>query len=891
VDPGQTIAHYEILEKLGSGGMGVVYKAHDPKLNRTVALKFLPPHVSSDDEVKARFVREAQAASALDHTGICTVHEIGESKAGELYIVMAYYDGQTLRRRLKHETFTVEQALDIARHLARAVGRAHEAGIVHRDIKPANIMLTERGEVKLLDFGLAKLAGGGDLTKTGSTAGTAAYMSPEQIRGEAAGPASDIWSLGVVLYEMLAGRPPFGGDYDQSLLYAVLNEDPVPLEGCRPGVTEDIAAVVMRCLDKNPKSRFASTEEFMDALGLSDSSQPVTGRLSIDRGSRRKTYYVGAVALAALLMAVALISLDSGETPHTGSGVELRIVPLSRNAGSERWPSISPDGNQVAYAWDGGEEGDFDIYVSVVGEASYARLTTDPANDLAPRWSPDGRSLSFLRCDTSGDFLSVGQSCSVHVMTALGGSERRIGNLSGRVSEPIWHPNGDWVISGHSPEPGAPSEVVAISLGSGETIRLTTPPAISSFGDSVHDVLPDGSGVLFYRNRSMGVSDLYLLPLSRAVRPDGEPRLLASEVNRVGSEFWAGATGAAVSGDGQHVLYSSDHILWKVELSPNATPEPILRVGRVAEMDADRQGSKIVYSRTGISQTVETVWRFSLTGEGSVPERLIRWSASFVDVRYSPDDLHISFASNRTGSHQIWIASADGTDPRQLTSFMNAGDTGTPRWSPDGRHIVFDSRPEGNSDIFVVSSDGDTPSRLTSHPADDTVPSWSPTGDWIYFSSRRTGTDEVWKMRPDGSEVQQVTSTGGFHAMESPVSHYLYYSKENVVPTELWRMAASGGEEEPVCDLQFGWRAFDVGSSGVYVLRPLDLEGGLVIERLDDATGESSVVFELSPRSANDLASGMFFHGTLAVSSGATSAVLSAFARPEFDLDLVEGPW
>jgi serine/threonine-protein kinase len=207
---GKTISHYKILEKLGEGGMGVVYKARDTRLDRFVALKFLPPHLSTDEEAKQRFITEAKAASSLDHPNIATVYEINETDAGQMYIAMAYYDGGSLREKVGSGQFSVNSAVDIASQIAAGLARAHEAGIIHRDIKPANIIITKRSEVKIIDFGLAKLRGQARLAKTGTTMGTVAYMSPEQIQGESVDLRTDLWSLGVVIYEMLTGRLPFG---------------------------------------------------------------------------------------------------------------------------------------------------------------------------------------------------------------------------------------------------------------------------------------------------------------------------------------------------------------------------------------------------------------------------------------------------------------------------------------------------------------------------------------------------------------------------------------------------------------------------------------------------------------------------------------------------------
>ena len=208
---GQTISHYKILEHLGGGGMGVVYKAEDTRLKRTVALKFLPPALTADPEAKERFIHEAQAASSLDHLNICDIHDIGETEDGQLFIVMTCYEGETLKKKIEHGPVPLNSAIDIGLQVARGLQAAHEAGMVHRDVKPANIMVTAKGEAKILDFGLAKLAGGAILTKTGSTVGTAAYVSPEQARGEEVDQRSDIFSFGVVLYEMITGHRPFKG--------------------------------------------------------------------------------------------------------------------------------------------------------------------------------------------------------------------------------------------------------------------------------------------------------------------------------------------------------------------------------------------------------------------------------------------------------------------------------------------------------------------------------------------------------------------------------------------------------------------------------------------------------------------------------------------------------
>jgi len=237
---GKTILHYKILEKLGEGGMGVVYKAEDTKLKRTVALKFLPPELTRDPEAKQRFIHEAQAASALQHNNVSTIHEIDESDEGQMFICMDYYEGETLKDKIQRGPLKLKEAIDTAIQIAEGLARAHEESIVHRDIKPANIIVTKRDVVKIVDFGLAKLAEGVKLTKTGTTLGTAAYMSPEQTSGQKVDHRSDIWSLGVVLYEMIAGQLPFKGEYEQVVSYAIVHEEPEPMTGLRTGVPMEL---------------------------------------------------------------------------------------------------------------------------------------------------------------------------------------------------------------------------------------------------------------------------------------------------------------------------------------------------------------------------------------------------------------------------------------------------------------------------------------------------------------------------------------------------------------------------------------------------------------------------------------------------------------------------
>ena len=264
----KTILHYKILEKLGEGGMGVVYKAEDTKLKRTVALKFLPQDLSRDEESKERFIHEAQAASALDHPNICTIHEIDETEDGQMFIAMACYEGESLREKIKSQDagLSVNEAVEIAIQVAEGLSKAHKKQILHRDLKPANIMLTSEKVVKIVDFGLAKLAGQTKLTKSGTMMGTASYMSPEQVQGAKVDQRTDIWSFGVVLFEMLTADLPFKGDYQPALTYAIMNEEPPLLANLRKDTSSHLHKIVEKSLQKEPANRYEDMKGLLKDL-------------------------------------------------------------------------------------------------------------------------------------------------------------------------------------------------------------------------------------------------------------------------------------------------------------------------------------------------------------------------------------------------------------------------------------------------------------------------------------------------------------------------------------------------------------------------------------------------------------------------------------------------
>ena len=339
---GETISHYRILEKLGEGGMGVVYKAEDMKLGRTVALKFLAPHLLRSEEALKRFEREARAAASLDHPNICTIHEIDESK-GRIFIVLAFVEGQSLAKKVTEGPLAIKEVLSVGAQLAEGLAAAHEHGVVHRDIKPDNVMLLKgsRGLVKIMDFGLAQLSGASNMTRDGTTLGTMAYMSPEQAEGGHVDHRSDIWALGAVLYEMTAGRPPFKGDFDQAVVYSILNEPPEPLTGVRTGVPQELERIVNKCLAKDAESRYQHVDDVrvdLDNLVKASAASGSRIRAASQVEAKRGPKWLASAAVAAVLIAAGIWygfgrGVETGQPAGDRDSTSVAIMPFVNASG------------------------------------------------------------------------------------------------------------------------------------------------------------------------------------------------------------------------------------------------------------------------------------------------------------------------------------------------------------------------------------------------------------------------------------------------------------------------------------------------------------------------------------------------------------------------------
>ncbi|HEY0515220.1 MAG TPA: protein kinase [Thermoanaerobaculia bacterium] len=702
---GRTLAHYRVLEYIGGGGMGVVYKAEDLRLARTVALKFLPSELTRDPEAKARFLQEARAASVLDHPNICTIHEVGETDDGRLYLAMPSYDGETLRRRIERGPLAIDDAVDIAEQIARGLAKAHRGGIVHRDIKPANIMVTDDGVVKILDFGLAKLVGAAAITRTGSSVGTPAYMSPEQARGEDVDHRTDLWSFGVVLYELVAGRRPFRGEHDQAVLYGILNEKPKPLTEARSEAPPELERIVDGLLAKDPGDRYPSAEGPLgDLRALRNQTMTTTVRTQPDRPApsrlRPWMWAAGLVAAALLAGGAYLLHENDGLAAQGGAPAVLKFERLTDQEGRESFPSLSPDGRSLLYVKAAG--GNEDIFLQRVGGGNPLDLTRDsPAADTQPAFSPDGQQIAF-RSERDGGGLFV--------MGATGESARRLTEIG---YNPAWSPDGRRIVfatEGVSRplERKLISQLWIVDVATGERRLLAR-------GDAVQPSWsPHGQRIAYW-----GL-------------PSGHARRILWTVSADRSADAAGGQPVQVIND--------DHINWNPVWSPD---------GRYLYFVSDRSGSM-------------NVWRVPVDEEtGKVlgePEPITTSSQSTGLLSISRDGRRIVYATEEGKSNlERWSLDpathrATG-EPAAVT--QGSRDVRSAAVSPDGQWIAFDLYSP-QEDLFLVRTDGTGQRQLTNDAAKDRIPRWLGDSQHLLFYSNRRGNYGAWTIRTDGSELQPV---------------------------------------------------------------------------------------------------------------------------------------
>jgi Tol biopolymer transport system component len=843
---GEVLSHYQILEKLGEGGMGVVYKARDTHLDRFVALKVLPPEKVADPERKRRFVQEAKAASALNHPNIITIYDIS-SDQGVDFIAMEFVPGKTVDELIPRKGMRLSEALKCAVQIADGLSRAHSAGIVHRDLKPSNVMVDDHGLVKVLDFGLAKLTESvvGEeaptQTEEGAIVGTVAYMSPEQAQGKPVDARSDIFSFGSLLYEMVTGRRAFHGDTKISTLAAIIHQEPTPLAAETP---RDLEKIITRCLRKDPARRFQHMADVHVAL-LELKEDTDSGKLAAELPPRPRRYRRAAAGIAALLLIAAAALWLHFRKPVQEP--EPKVTVFTSYVGMQATPSFSPEGNQVAFAWNGEKQDNHDIYVKVIGTETALRLTTHPAVDSFPAWAPDGRSIAFLRQTSE-------HTAAIYRVAPLGGAERKVADvvvpglpLSGGGL--CWTRDGKWILSSDADSPGKLSYIVLVSSETGEKRKLTSG---EGFGEFHPALSPDNRTLAFVRGLGVAQSLLFLLSLDTELRPTAAARQLRPAGRWNWSPVW--------TPDGKSLLFTSGldstrSRLWRISASGDSPPAPVSQAGDGSLWPAvSPQGNRLVFSRLFADSNI---WRIDVPGPGGragTPRQVVASTRADQWPAFSPDGGRIAFESSRSGGYGVWLANADGSNPQPLYVDPNYVSE-DPAWSPDGRTIAFDARKDKQFEIYLISPEGGAPHRLTNHPSDNWVPSWSRDGKWVYFASNRTGRPEVWRVPAAGGEAVQLTRNGGFTTQESPDGRTLFFDRERVSltsPTSLWKMPVEGGEEAKVLDSvgAHTWALVDQGLWFINWTNP----GDAALQFLEFATGKVTRVAPISKPPAPGLA-------------------------------------
>jgi Tol biopolymer transport system component len=636
--------------------------------------------------------------------------------------------------------------------------------------------------------------------------------APEQAEGKPVDARTDIFSFGSMLYEMVTGQRAFHGDSPLSTLTAVLREEPKSISTMTEGQPRELERVITRCLRKDPDRRWQSMADVTVALRElkeeSDSGAIPAGAVPV---RHRRRVWGAAMALTFVVAAGvigALVWRDRPPSPERPA-VSFNAIPLTTYPGREQQPSFSPDGNSVAFSWNGETEENWDIYVKLIGPGSPQRLTTDPAIELSPAWSPDGRSIAFGR-------LRAGRLVVV-VVPSRGGPEREVFETSrpgalgiGQILS--WSADSRILVVGTSPSAEKPVALTAVDVTTAETRGITSPP--SGFGgDSLPSVSPDGSMLAFVRSSGVLTGELYVQVLSAGFAPIGEPR-------RIGGEG-AFYHGVAWSADGRDVIVSLGNRgnvgLWRVPLQSAERRERLSPFGEEwRQPTVAMQQGRLAFTRASWD---ENIWRLALSAPGrpaGTPVSLSGSTRSELNAQYSPDATRIVFESQRSGTQEVWVADRDGRNGLQLTSF-NGRLGGTPAWSPDGQSIAYDLRNEnGRGDIYIIPARGGAPRQVTNHPADDLVPSWSHDGQSIYFGSTRTGRYEIWKLSPRGGEPVQLTQQGGTYAKESVDGRYLYVARTGPFPPSLWRVPVSGGDEVQVVREMASYGNFAVARDGVY---------------------------------------------------------------------------
>ena len=778
---GTQVGPYQIVSRIGEGGMGEVFKARDTRLGREVAIKAV------HQEFSGRFQREARAISALNHSNICTLFDVGPN-----YLVMELLDGATLATHLQKGRMPMKSVLRYGEQIADALAAAHAKGIIHRDLKPGNIIITKAG-VKVLDFGLAKFAPSRDsigepidtLTASEAIVGTPAYMAPEQLEGKECDSRTDIFALGMVLYEMATGKRPFDGDSRAAVIADIMRCEPL-LAALSPPY---FAHVVERCLAKEPDDRWQTARDVKLELAFQSRAIPVVP----PPAKRRRRLWLAAATASLAALAAAVVYYSSGQTAPF-------VAAFTSYPGNEVTPSFSPDGSQVVFAWDGESGNNYDIYVKQIGPGSPRQLTKDPADEVRPRWSPDGKWIAFLRTQANN-------TAGVYVIPAGGGLENKVGDAFAVFPVYLqgldWSPDGKWLAITQRASPESQPGLALLSFETREIRQITSPPA--PLQDVRAVFAPDGHALAFQRMGPGGGSrSLMLLALSGSLQPRGEARKMTTGISTpITSVSWTADSRDLVISAG----VNEGAALWRLPASGGSSPE-LLAFAREGAYDpfVSRGGDRMVFRRFTIEWHI---WSLELDAAGRATGPAVRAfdsTRSEFAPRFSPDGTKVAFTSSRSGYDEIWVCLSDGSDCDQVTTIRSHA--GSPDWSPDGKWIAFDALREEGAQITIIGAGGGKPKLLVP----GVIPRWSRDGQWIYFNCLPAR--QICRIPAAGGNTQTITGAEGTSSQESPDSKWLYYSKEGEgLPSSLRRVPLSGGDSMEVLDHVAGgnWIVLDTG--------------------------------------------------------------------------------
>jgi len=701
---GRSISHYKILDKLGEGGMGVVYRAHDTSLDRDVALKFLPAHLSASDQDKARFIQEAKAAATLNHPNICTIHSIEEYE-GQLFIAMQFVDGQLLRDRMSG--LQMRQSMEIGIQVAEGLAAAHDKGIVHRDIKPENIMVRKDGIVQIMDFGLAKLKGVSRLTKEGSTVGTAGYMSPEQIQGQEADHRSDIFSLGVLLYEMFTGQLPFKGVHETAIAYEIVNVDATPMSVVKQDMNPDLDRIVLECLEKEPSERFQSAAEVAKELkrykressrqrttrtiAARQFQKPAVSELAVEQpaAASRTRYLWPALSLVLGLALLASLFFRSGEQadPLPAMTFPINLPSRSPLVLGAATVTIAPDGKTIAYL--AADQGTGNSALTSLAAKLYLRSM----NNLTPRplVGSEGASDPFFSAD--GQWVAFFASGKLKKISIFGGAAQDICSVDGTVRGGWWG-EGNNIWYGH-----LNSVIHRVPAEGGVPVAATTMD--TTRGEISHrfpQILPGGQWVLFtVKYNNISSFDEAVIAAENVETHERK------ELVRGGSFARYVPTG--------HIMYARGSAIYAVpfdlgRMEVTGPPLPVLDGGMLnplsgsASFEFSRNGI-LIYSPVGSESGIATTpgW---MERNGKV-DPLLTDNRPYDDLRLSPDNRSLAMTI-RAANDDVWIYDFDRGTFTRMT--FGGGNSGLPDWTPDGTTVVFNSERGNQTGLFLKARDG-----------------------------------------------------------------------------------------------------------------------------------------------------------------------------------------